>query len=105
MSSIGGVLAHVEGEELTTGAPTDAELVRAAQAGDRRAFERLVERHHGLVCAFACGLTASVSESEEVAQEAFMLAWRRLARLREPERFRSWILTITRNASRRAHRT
>src|SRR5262249_3650402 len=83
---------------------TDAELVVAARDGDRHAFTRLVERYHSRVCSFAAALTSDPSQCEDIAQDAFILAWRNLSRLENPHRFRSWILTITRNASRRAQR-
>src|SRR5262249_33660445 len=83
---------------------TDAELVKASQAGDREAFGALVERYYSLISSLGCALMGSVSKSEEVTQDAFILAWRHLPRLREPERFRSWLFTITRNAAHRARR-
>jgi RNA polymerase sigma factor (sigma-70 family) len=85
-------------------APSDEELVEASRTGSRRAFAELVERYHPLVCSVAFALTGSVSMSEEVAQETFVAAWRRLGDLRQADRFRSWLCGIARNLSRRSQR-
>src|SRR5262245_47957979 len=70
---------------------TDAELVEAAKARDRDAFQTLVERHQSLVFSFASSLTGSLLEAEEVAQETFVTAWIEIRTLRRPDRFRTWI--------------
>src|SRR5438105_4934108 len=78
-------------------AQADSHLVEAARAGSREAFGALVERYQSLICAIAYSFTGNVAESEELAQEAFLVAWNRLAQLRQPERFRGWLVGITRN--------
>ncbi len=78
--------------ELTT----DAELVAACLDGDREAFERIVERYQRLLCSLAYSATGSLSESEDLAQEAFVDAWRQLHTLREPEKLRPWLCGILR---------
>jgi RNA polymerase sigma factor (sigma-70 family) len=75
---------------------TDAELVAACLAGDREAFGRIVERYQRLLCSLAYSATGSLSESEDLAQEAFLDAWRRLRTLREPEKLRPWLCGILR---------
>src|SRR5262245_8289721 len=82
-------------ESLT---PTTAALVELAQAGDRHAFEVLIDRYRGLVYSIAFSLTRSSVEAEEMAQDAFVTAWTGLAELRESHRFRNWICSITRNS-------
>ncbi len=52
---------------------SDAELVAACLAGDREAFSRIVVRHQGLLCSLAYSATGSLSESEALAQEAFVM--------------------------------
>ena len=75
---------------------TDAELVAACLAGDREAFGRIVERYQRLLCSLAYSATGSLSESEDLAQEAFLDAWRQLRTLREPEKLRPWLCGILR---------
>ena len=77
-------------------APTDAELVAATLAGDRRAFGKIVERYQRLLCSLAYSATGQLSQSEDLAQDAFVDGWRQLANLREPEKLRSWLCGILR---------
>ncbi len=77
-------------------APSDADLVAATLAGDRRAFGQIVERYQRLLCSLAYSATGQLSQSEDLAQEAFVDAWRQLARLREPEKLRPWLCGILR---------
>src|SRR5262245_17672113 len=58
---------------------TDAELVTACLAGDREAFACVVERYQRLLCSLAYSATGSLSASEDLAQEAFLDAWRQLS--------------------------
>ena len=81
---------------LPTAILSDADLVAACVAGDRQAFTSIVERYQRLLCSLAYSTTGSVSESEDVAQEAFITAWQQLSDLREPERLRSWLCGILR---------
>src|SRR4030095_2753235 len=75
---------------------TDVELVAACLAGDREAFGRIVERYQRLLCSLAYSATGSLSESEDLAQEAFVDAWRQLRTLRDPEKLRPWLCGILR---------
>src|SRR5436190_1152033 len=75
---------------------TDTELVSACLSGDREAYSRIVERYQDLLCSLAYSATGSVSESEDLAQEAFVEGWRQLHSLREPEKLRSWLCGILR---------
>ena len=75
---------------------SDAALVTATLAGDRRAFGRIVERYQRLLCSLAYSATGELSLSEDIAQEAFVDAWRQLGTLREPDKLRSWLCGILR---------
>jgi RNA polymerase sigma factor (sigma-70 family) len=76
---------------------SDADLAAAAAGGNRDAFGEIVERYGRLVCAVACAGTRDVAAGQDVAQEAFVAAWRALPTLREPARLKSWLTGITRN--------
>ena len=76
---------------------TDEQLALAAIGGDAHAFGILVERLRGPLVGYITGLTRSRDDAEEVAQEAFLAAWRNLDGLREPERIAGWIYRIARN--------
>jgi RNA polymerase sigma factor (sigma-70 family) len=75
---------------------SDAVLVAASVAGDRSAFGRIVERYQRLLCSLAYSSTGQLSQSEDLAQDAFVDAWRQIHTLREPEKLRSWLCGILR---------
>lgn len=75
----------------------DAELVGASLAGNREAFGQIVARYQSLVCSLAYSATGSLSQSEDLAQETFLVAWKQLADLREPAKLRAWLCGIARN--------
>ncbi len=75
----------------------DIELVARSRAGSRDAFGAIVERYQATVSAVTYSLTGSVSRSEDLAQETFVTAWKRLGDLREPHKLRSWLCGIARN--------
>jgi RNA polymerase sigma-70 factor (ECF subfamily) len=71
------------------------ELVRLAQAGDRVAFGDLVTRFQGAVVAAALTKLRDVGEAQELAQEVFVHAMRKLPQLRDPRCFAGWLRRIT----------
>ena len=71
------------------------ELVRLAQAGDRVAFGELVIRFQGAVVAAALTKLRDAGEAQELAQEVFVHAMRKLPQLREPRCFAGWLRRIT----------
>ncbi|MDB6059220.1 MAG: polymerase sigma factor [Verrucomicrobiales bacterium] len=75
----------------------DSELVARSLAGDRHAFGEIVARYQSLVCSLAYSATGSLAQSEDLAQETFLAAWKQLNALREPAKLRSWLCAIARN--------
>jgi RNA polymerase sigma-70 factor (ECF subfamily) len=75
----------------------DAALVARARDGDHAAFAALVERHQAAVHRAALAAVGSPADAEDVAQEAFLLAFRRLGSFRGEASFKTWLLTITWN--------
>ena len=76
---------------------SDAELVSLAIAGDRDAFGLIVERYQILICSLAYSRIGHLGQSEDVAQETFITAWKHLRLLREPDKLRAWLCGIVRN--------
>ena len=76
-------------------AATDLDLVRLAQAGDVDAFGELVERNRRAVFRAALACVRSPAEADDVAQEAFVTAYRKLGTFRGDAQFRTWLLSIT----------
>jgi RNA polymerase sigma-70 factor (ECF subfamily) len=81
-------------------------LVSAARAGSRDAFGQLVLLHQQAVIRAALAALGNRAEAEDAAQEAFVLAWRKLPGFRAESSFRTWVLTIAwrRALTRRRHR-
>src|ERR1017187_1444607 len=75
---------------------SDADLVGESLNGDRDSFGRVVERYQTLIASLAYCATGNVSQSEDLAQETFVTAWKKLAELREPAKLRPWLCSITR---------
>ena len=80
------------------------ELVARAAAGDRRAFSDLVARHQDEVYTLAVRLSGDREIGADVAQEAFVRAWRALPDFRGEARFSTWMYRITANTAY-THRT
>lgn len=95
----------VSADDLRRQPDEDRPLVDRARAGESEAFEALVERHQHRVVSFARGLVrGSQADAEDVAQEAFVRAWRSLRQFRGASAFRTWLLQIVTNVAR-THRT
>jgi len=77
----------------------DEGLARRAVAGDHEAFERLVERYRDRVYRLSRRLTGSASDAEEVLQETFVSAYRRLGGFRGEAAFSTWLYRIATNAA------
>jgi RNA polymerase sigma-70 factor (ECF subfamily) len=73
---------------------TDLELVSQARSGDTAAFGELVQRHRTAVFRAALAVLGAPHEAEDVAQEACVLAFRKLGAFRGDASFRTWLLTI-----------
>ncbi|HTC24731.1 MAG TPA: sigma-70 family RNA polymerase sigma factor [Gemmatimonadales bacterium] len=85
-------------------APSDAELVAAYRAGDERAATELVRRHLGAVGRFLYSSGAGRSDVEDLVQETFFRAFRKVDGWRGDAAFRSWLFTIAGNLLRDEYR-
>ena len=83
---------------------TDADLVAAIRAGDDTAFEALYQRYFPRISAFVCRMLHDSAGCEDVAQDAFMSALRRMRATDAEINFKPWIYQIARNAAIDAHR-
>jgi len=78
---------------------SNSELVRLSQLGDQSAFEQLVVRHQDLVFSLAFKLTGNKEMANDVAQEAFIRAWKAIDKFRGDSTFGTWIYRITVNSA------
>lgn len=72
----------------------DRELVIQAQAGSSGAYARLVSRHQQAVRAFLRRLGGPAADADDLAQETFVTAWRRLGQVRQDQGVRPWLFGI-----------
>ena len=78
---------------------TELELVQAAQGGDESAFEELVCAYEKKVYHLSLRMCANPDDAFEIAQEAFLSAWRGLKFFRGESSFSTWIYRLTSNAA------
>jgi RNA polymerase sigma-70 factor (ECF subfamily) len=80
--------------------PSDeVELIAAAKGGDLHAFEELVRASQAEVYTLAYRLTGNEEDARDVAQEAYLRAFRSLKRFRGDARFSTWMHRITANCA------
>ena len=87
------------------GADEDRELVERARRGDQDAFRLIVEKYERRVRGLVWGLVGDRSDAEDVAQDAFLRAFRGLSSFRGRSRFRTWLFQIALNAARTHRQT
>lgn len=75
---------------------SDASLVASSLRGDQQAYGEIVVRYQRLLCSLAYASLGNLAASEDVAQEAFIEAWKKLANLQEPEKLKAWLCGILR---------
>ena len=79
---------------------TEEKLLEAARAGNKQAFGLIVEKYQSLICAVTYNATGDIGLSEDIAQETFLTAWRKLRELGDATKLRAWLCGIARNISR-----
>jgi RNA polymerase sigma-70 factor (ECF subfamily) len=77
----------------------DKDAIREVLAGDRDAYRILVDSHYQFVFRIAFRITADESDAEEVAQEAFLRAYNKLATFRQDASFSTWVNRIAMNTA------
>jgi RNA polymerase sigma-70 factor, ECF subfamily len=75
----------------------DAALMLRAKQGERGAFEELVIRHQQAVINFIYRSVPDLAEAEDLAQNAFVQAWKARQRYQPSAKFTTWLFTIARN--------
>jgi RNA polymerase sigma-70 factor (ECF subfamily) len=83
------------GERVLVGDPPEVRaLVAAARTGDRAAFDDLVSLYHRAVFRTALAALQRREDADDATQDAFVLAWRKIAGFRGESSFKTWMLTI-----------
>jgi len=78
---------------------TDGAFVAKARAGDADAFRLLVERHSRRLFGLAFRMTGNEQDAEDVVQESFLRAYRRLSQFDDRASFGTWLYRIAANCS------
>jgi len=78
---------------------TEQKIIRKAVAGDRAAFRELVLEHSHAMFRLAWRLSSNESAAEDIVQEAFIKAWRKIGSFRMESSFKSWLHRITVNTA------
>jgi RNA polymerase sigma-70 factor (ECF subfamily) len=84
-------------QPVTLGRASDEELMRRTQQGDKSAFSLLYERYSASVLSYLYRMLGSVEDVEAIGQEVFLRAFRFAPTYRYPQKFSTWLFTITRN--------
>ena len=82
----------------------DATLIEASRRGDREAFAQIIERYQRTVYAVAFSSVRDRALADDVAQDTFVIAWRRLDELRDERKLAAWLCGIARNRARELRR-
>ena len=75
-------------------------MYRAAIHGDREAFGMIIRIHSRALFAIAYGILQNREEAEDAVQDALVKAWKSGWRLRDPEKFPTWLCMIARHRAR-----
>jgi RNA polymerase sigma-70 factor, ECF subfamily len=81
----------------------DGVAVALAQAGDSDAFHALVERHSRAIFRLAYCMTSNEQDAEDVVQETFLRAYKRLKQFESRANFGTWLHRIAVNCALRFH--
>jgi RNA polymerase sigma-70 factor (ECF subfamily) len=94
---LGGTLIHMRDDEDRRAA--ERRLVQDAQNGDLLAFERLYRENERKVFALCLRMSCDGALAEELTQEVFVRAWRKLSTFRGESAFSSWLYPLTVNVA------
>jgi len=78
---------------------SDAQLVSQALAGQKLAFDQLIQRHQRQAVAVSYRLLGNMNDALELTQDAYLKAFSSLASLQKPEAFAGWLMRIVSNLS------
>jgi RNA polymerase sigma-70 factor (ECF subfamily) len=67
------------------------DLVERAREGDHAAFRELIDLESHRCYAIAIRIVRDVERAHDAVQQTFLVAWRELPRLRDPDRFQAWL--------------
>ena len=84
-------------QPIALGRASDEDLMRRTQQGDKQAFSILYERYSASVLSYLYRMLGNLEDVESIGQEVFLRAFRFAPTYRYPQKFSTWLFTITRN--------
>jgi RNA polymerase sigma-70 factor (ECF subfamily) len=78
---------------------TDVAIIRSVLAGNKGEYRVLLDRHLKAVYAFAYRYVRNPHDAEDIAQEAFVRAWKNLKKFDQSRNFKTWLFAIAKNAA------
>ena len=84
----------------THAASSAADLIRLAAEGDHSAFATIVRRHHLDLVRVGFVISGNADTADQAAAAAWVICWKQLHGLRDPDRLRSWLCAIAANEAR-----
>jgi RNA polymerase sigma-70 factor (ECF subfamily) len=102
MVRLGNLMVALALQTLVTAEIPDLTLVQRVQQGDRRAFDQLVLRYQHKVLKLVMRYMRNHAEAEDIAQEAFLKAYRAIHSFRGDSAFYTWIYRIAINTAKNA---
>lgn len=79
-----------------------AQWVQRSRSGDREAFEKIVRQYQQIVSGISFGILGDFHKSEDIAQETFLIAWKKLDQLEDAAKLPAWLCQIARNLSKQS---
>jgi RNA polymerase sigma-70 factor (ECF subfamily) len=83
---------------------TDLELIQDVKSGHKKSFEELVRRHERFLVKVVVRMTRDLNAAEDIVQDSFIKAYRRLSLFEGRSSFRSWLYQIAVNTARNRFR-
>jgi RNA polymerase sigma-70 factor (ECF subfamily) len=101
LSSVWPRTRHLDARDATVTItnPTDVELVQASLAGDRRAFDVIVERHQRAIYRVCYRFAGTHEDASDLAQDVFVRAYKGLRRFKGNASLGTWLYRIAVNVS------
>src|SRR5579884_2999837 len=84
-------------QPIALGKASDEDLMKRTQQGDKQAFSLLYERYSASVLSYLYRMLGNLEDVESIGQEVFLRAFRFAPTYRYPQKFSTWLFTITRN--------
>src|SRR5580692_12416361 len=85
------------GSAITGTAPLGTDFIKRAQQGDADAFGALFEAHRSRIYSVCLRMTSNAAEAEDLTQDAFLQAFRKIAKFRGDSAFSTWLHRIAVN--------